>query len=81
MTAYDSVQHTRICRFCIENRNILCALCASVVICTRVCSTDYLQVCNSCQASLGDALELDSDFRIPLKFLWQNSYNKYLYNI
>ena len=34
----------------------------SVVICTSVCSTDYLQVCNSCQTSLGDTLELDSDF-------------------
>ena len=59
MTACDSVQHTRNFRFCKENRNILCD---SVVICTCVCSTDYLQVCNSWQTSQGARLELDSDF-------------------
>ena len=65
-------------------------ICDSVVISTCVCSTEYLQVSNSCQTSLGDTLEfdsqiqisigliqLDSGFRILLNILWLNSYNKY----
>ena len=66
MTACDSVQHTKNFRFCKENRNIgivpVVRICDSVVICTCVCSTDYLQVCNSWQTSLEDTLELDSNF-------------------
>ena len=67
MTAYDSIQHTTICRYCIENRNVLSSvhgvrICDSVVIC--ILMSVRLTKCKFATVAKcpNDILELYSDF-------------------
>ena len=74
---YDSAAHQNL-QILHRKLKYTVRICDSVVICTCVCLTDYLQVCNSCQTSLGDTLELDSDYNCInpiglIEFRFQNS--------